>query len=798
MKRFLLLTSLLILAPLAASASLEELTPDSAALVLEIAPDAGAPVDLLFALDAIGWERPWQILGRLLALIDGDLNLGTQDDSESIWGDIIEGLSWDCPALADVVGDADLATLFGDTRLSLHLSPFNPIPHALALSRPTDPVGFAALQDALIDCYGGPQLLQDGVALNLLFDGGDLPIVVANLGDTFAASTDPNLLRWVVRQAGGANQRSMASAPLGQAMARLTPGGIGIAADLSAVAQLGALFGPLLPFELTPLIDEVTATLATIGVVGARLAWDDEGVRAEGVQQSPEAPPAPLLGALLRNDGRAPMPPLLPLGSTSIAGQYIDWRASVAAVDQLLAVIAAAFGEELTLALLIEELLGANLNTALLDWAGPGWTTVTLGPIGSDLSNWLFGAPTLISIPIAHRTAATGAAAELADLIAGAGFMGEELMAGAGSFDFFGMPSVGDGSNAIAGGSVVRSQASVAGVTFERIRIGANLDLGLAIIGDHLSIVSPFPQAAAVLSAAAAGATPGTNPAWADALRLWPNDARAVRLSDQRAELLSAAQTMGSLGQPLMMLLLTIANNSDLFAPDPWGDDWGDWDGNWWDDGEEWWFGPDRLSEPAWDDELWDIDLTTLPNAVTLQIGETIDARLDAETPHLPFNLVGLQPGSIVEIVMSTASFELDTYLYVIDAATGQLLFENDDAPDTLTSVIAFEVEAGRNLQVIASSWFGYGTGPFSLSASIREESDFAAYEGGEAMGDGGSDSWLESSSETELPTFAELLELSDNLEAALRLLAERSGFASSVTRTEGDATVTRMFWPLR
>jgi hypothetical protein len=786
MLRIATLVTLLLFAGLAPANPLSSVTPGTAALVLEIAPDAGFPPGLLDALAGLGLEEHLDTLARVAALLDADLPVG--EGPEDLMAGLLDEVAYVCPPLADALTGANPAALFGDALLSIHLNPFNPVPQFLAITRPSDPEAFAAIQDALIACFGGEALDQDGVALEIVFDGSELPLVLARHEGYFFAASDPNLSRWVVRQLNGAGEASLADAPLGQALGVLAAGGWGLGADLGSLAPLIDLVLEAVPPEFVETAEGVKGTLTSIGVVAARIGWEETGLRAEGVQFAPLARGTSALDALLGDPRAAPLPPFLPQGSVAISSHVVPWTNLVATLDELLVPLGGALGESLDMRMLAGELLGFDLDRGWLAWAGDHLHTVTLAPLGADLGGWLQGAPTLVTVPVLDEGLARAALPDLVNFIVMLGEtiegLSNELM---GAADPFGpTPSLP------SGGQVLVTRETIDGVPFDRIRVGPTIDVGLTVLDGHLLIVSPTRAARAVLQHRDGFGSLSQDPVWAEALRTWPQGARSVAVRDTQAELWALSEVADLLAQPLAWLLqLGLQESQADYGYDDWWSEGEDW---WMDDDQPWWLGPDGLTAPSWTSEVPGVDVASLRPA-PLVLGYTIDAQLTSEQTHLLYDLLGIAPGMILEVEMLDPNYNIDTYLYVLDADTGAVLFDNDDAPSTDRSFIAFLVEPDTRYQVMATSFGGWQTGSFSLSVNQRME---ILEEGEEALLPDTEEPLWEPEPVAELPTFAELLAMVDLLPRSIDIVADATSLTWTVTRFENGMTITRILLPLR
>jgi len=789
-----LLVPLLALVSLGTAQDLLRLAPDSSVVVLELAPDAGPPAGLVEAISALPWGEAADTLGRLaLGLADATNGPGELDVVATLLGE----LGAECAPAADVLAGARVDDLLAEGVLVVSIAPFAPVPHVLALARAGDPARAAALQDALVACFGGTRLEQDGVALEVLFDGTEMPLIVARVGDVFVAATEPNLVRGVVRRAGGATEPSLADRPLGRAFARLTPGGIGFGLDLGAVgATVAALAGDL-PSEAAPVVERAVAMLETLGVVAGRVGWEADGLRFESVHAwPPDAPDAPL-AALLADPRRADRPAWLPAGAVAVSSTLVPLRGLVDYLDDWLVALEEPLGMRADVRGLAADLLGLDLDAALLSWIGETVHVIELAPLGTDLRGWVQGTPRIVAIPVLNEELARLGLAELGAgtvrlLTALAAMADDPMPMGTPPADPFADPFAtgpsGDaGLDALFGPqSYVVTQETIDGHPVDRVRAGPTFDLGVALVDGHLVLATPFRAMRQLLATRAGGPDLRADPTWRAALDARPADARNAGWTDVPAYLRGLADVADLAAQPIASLL-ALGLTTDLFDRDPFGgfdDDWGAFDGGWgWSD--------DGLTPPSFGMLPWDVDLDTML-AVPLAVGSEVRGEFTPDATSNLFSLTGVAAGTVVEVEMTDPSGSVDTYLYVLDADTGELLFDNDDAPGTDRSFVAFEAEPGVSYQVLTTSFGGFDVGPYALGVRTRAAAE-AAPEAAEAEAPAADDGVA-----VEPPTFAELLAVTDVLPRLLELLAERSGLAASTTTVDDGAAFTRTFVPLR
>lgn len=744
---------------------LERLAPATAILALGFEPDAGPPAGLIDAFADLGFEEAGDTFARLIAFLGEDADLPADWHGDDGMAAMREGLRETCAPAADALEGATLDGFLTEGLLTVSVAPYAPVPQGLALARAGDPARAGALQEALVTCFGGPSFEQDGVELHVLGDGGDLPVVVARLDDVFLAGTDPDLVRGAIRRAQGSDEPSLADGPLAAARGRLAPGGVDLAFDASAVADVVEGLAQGVPEEAAPLVERALAALRTTGAFAARLGWEDEGLRFEQVLDV-AADPADLdLARLLTEPRRAGRPLWLPEGSVATTATVVPIRAIVAYVDGWLADLEPLTGLRADLRALAADTLDVDLDAALLDWIGETVYGVTLEPVSTDLRTLVRGPANVIMVPVSDEAAARAGLEMLGPAllraIEASGATAQDLSAMA---DPFGGPGPMDGDQAALGAlfgseAVAVDTLEIDGVSVDRIRVGATLELGVAIVDGHLVIGSPVRALESVLATRAGAPDLLRDPDWRAVLTGIGDDVRDASISDVPAMLEGVAQLVELGAQPLAALARAgfVAAAMEPVAS-----------------------GETDLTEPAWNPEaLVGEDLTP---AGSLAIGETVSGELTGEAERVVYELTDVDAGSIVEIEMLDASGSVDTYLEVVDADTGLILFENDDAGGTDRSFIAFEAQPGVTYLIVTSSWAGFSEGPFEVTASaIATETDPVTEAERPAP-----------------PTFAEVLQVTDLLPRALRLVAERSGLYVSTTTVEGSTVRTIGLLPLR
>ena len=783
--------------------ALERAAPPSALLALGFAPDAGVPQGLVDALGALDWEGAGATLARLGELLGEDA-FGAAAGEGMNADALREGLAATCAPAADALTDVDPMDLLLDGLLTVSIAPFAPTPQALAVARTSDAAVAGALQDALVGCFGGPTFDQDGVALHVLGDGGDLPLVVARIGDLFFAGTDPNLVRGAIRRTNGADEPSLADGPLGTALAQLAPGGLDLAFDAGALADVLEGLSGSLPPEANPIVVRAVAALRTLGAGAVRAAWSDQGLRFEQVLVVPDDAPDAALAALLTSAPRAGRPLWLPADASAVASNHVPLRAWIDYVDGWLADLEPLTGMRADVRGLAADFLDLDLDAALLGWVGETVHTVTLEPLGTDLRDWVYGPATVVMVPVADEAAARAGIQLLGPGLLRT-FAGLTQLDAGPAMDPFGAdPFATDpsGLDALFGtDSVAVDAISVGGIQADRIRMGPTLDLAVAVVDGHLVLATPPAALEALLAARAGDADLLSGPSgapWRAAYAAVPDAARDVAITDVAATLRGLAELGELASQPLASAIQTMVLVAPWDAASTGVDEWGDWDADeTYDPFTDPWLLDENGRTPAADWNAEALIGTPLAERGSIGLGTTVGDVLSEAEPYLAWDL-SAAPGTLVQVeVADPTGFEVDTYLYVVDADTGLVLFENDDFGGLDRSVVVFDVVDGVRYRVVASSFGGYATG--AITVAVRDRAAVLAESAApEPEAPAEPEAPVEVQPEVDPPSFAELLRVTDLLPRALAIFADRSGLAVSSTTVEGNVVRSVTTVPLR
>jgi len=745
----------------AQDSSLEQLAPTQTVLALGLQGGEIPGADLEQAWQALDMESLGQTLNSIanvLAYTGGSLDVGAPLEltpmaglDDDFIGDLTNELDATCPGLG-AEAEALLSTAwFDDLLLSVAADRFSPLPGVLALARVNDAALASAesLGASLAACFGNDSLgTEGGTELLVLFDGTDLPLVMAQRGSLFILGSQPELVRGALRREAGADEASLASNP---ATAFTTEGpGARIYWNATGLADVVEALIPIpAGDELEPLVQRGAAIVRTLGQGGARISLTENGVTLEGAFQAIPDGGDPTLYELATCAGcEVDGISVVPAGVTSASAATLRASAWVDWLDEVAGEITSSLGAEITVRGFAEEFLGLDLDAVLLDWLGDEVVTMRLAPISTDLSTLVFGAPTVSVIPVTSESAArSGIETLLGNLTDFAQILDLQDMLGeaAGASDF-----------------LIRD-TTIAGLPGLRVQAGPTVDLGIVVANGALHIASPSAALGTYLEATGSAES---SSAWSEIQR-----AEGTRIgwsiNDPAADLAGIASLLELATQPLASLTqIGLQASLDAYEEASYYDDWG--------------FDPyapyvNDLAEvfPYEGPEgLLDVFMGDLPLGVPvaselgmISLGEEI---LDVWVAP------DLADGTEAPIVVE--SFDFDTYLYLFDAVTGEELASNDDLPDTSRSEIVF-ISDGRPLLVGVTSFSGYDSGAYTLSI------DYSNVNGS----DESTGTIDEDVAAPEVPSFGELLALFEALPEAVRILADRAGDAwGAVTVEDG------------
>ena len=740
---------------------LAELAPPNALFTLSMSEQQQGFGSLGEALHDLDWAQLMALFERSAAMID---DRDVQEMLEMLrnfdrLGGGMDELDASCEGLSGPLESLMGGSFLDDGLLTVTLSQFNPIPAISAFVR-VDAAAVASaatVQSALARCFGDDTFEEAGTTIYLLEDGSDLPLLLTSADDVFMASTSPDVLRAALRLANGNAEPSLADTALWQASARLAPGGLGFSLDLAALADtLQNLAGFMIDDPASEYAaNRALAALRTTGGYAGRIGLNDEGILFEAlIAVDPDGGDDELAELMLCRACTVSRPFLAPAEVFGVDSQYLPVRELFAYLQSWLDDLGPLVGEDLDIKRLLLDELGFDVDAALLDWIGNQIHTVQLEPFSANVRSLIYNPQVAYIIPVASVEQAQAGLAMMAEAF--------EPIATEMLRTMNGMGALGDltATPAFGGGLAVR-ESSYRGVDITRIQMGFNFDLGIAFIGNNLVLGSPAAAIEPLVDTFEGAPNMLSNSAYSAVTDAAPSSLRSLSYHDFGSSLEGLHELVDALVQPLAGLINTgiTTLSGELFGGG--FDNFDGFDGGF-------------------------ADLFGLPfTPLALGEGSTSvggDLSADDEDNYGDyadyFQLLGLEAGDSVTLVVTSSSF--DTYLYLIDADAELILDSDDDTPDTSRSELSFVVEPGVEYWVEVASYGGNEIGAYELAVAVER------FGGGAAPVAVGP------------PSYGEILEALELFPEAVAILAAHVESGEGYARVEGSNLYMRQLIRIR
>lgn len=687
---------------------------------------AHAPADTVFAVGLRPQESPVDDLGTALADLDWEgaragldaltAAFGEQDLGADLpfflrgmlgglpgpgqvpsGSELMSVLTSICPAAGDALADVTLHDA-DDALLSVGMSRARPVPAALLQVRPTEGARVAAqaLVDALASCAEGQPLQQSGHDIVVL-EGGEMPLAAALANDVLLLANDPAAVRGAIRRIEGADEPTFADSGAGAALAGLDGRGLRLTLDTAAVADLAEGFlpsGDQGPPIAGLMRERGLSALRTFGGLSLRWTLDGDGMTQEAVLSVDAAGGDEALAELLRCEGcRAQGPFLVPRGAVAVNGMSLPLRGWVRYVDGWLTDLADAGAPVPPDLRTAAQAAGLDLDAALLDWIGEDVQFARWEAISPDLRRLVQQPASLTAVTVRSQEAAErGIDAMVTSIRTLAGMVEDEDFA------------------AFAEQIVVREE-SYEGTAYRRVQFGPTTDLALGVVNNRLVLAAPTRAMETVIDVAGGREQDAfADEAYTELRDEAPADLTAWSYGRPSADLVGLADTLDVFTQPVAFAITAGLEAAEdearpVQAPS---------------------FGEGGRTQAV---EAPDFDASAVTPA-PLSVPSSAEYELlsgNLPTLSLPsrdvqvFRLEGIEAGDTVEIEMT--SDPIDTYLYLLDPASGRVVDSNDDAPDTSRSALTFTAPEGE-VWIGASSFFSSGGGPYTLTTRIVDGGD--------------------------------------------------------------------------
>jgi len=505
---------------------LHRLLPADTAFALGLHDLAGAgPL-----LDA--FIEPWVALGVGEALADV---LGGLDPAALLGGAPLDAAGLDGSALPPELIDLDPMALLGqEAWLGVSVSPFNPLPAVTLLARVDGET--AARFQALFarERAAGALDLAEGALRFLQVTTEGFPLAAALDGDLLALSSNPDVLRGVLRLRQGGSEPHFGDAPgVVATLGALGAGELRGFLDLAPLARALSPFAAGLGFDGS--VERLLSLFATLGPIAGVTRLSTSGTVTTTLRRLDPVGGDAALIRLLGPTGPAPRELLAWVPEDALAAQVtgLDVGAWWSYLGDLVGGLRELGVPDLNRTL--GDVLGVDLSRDLFGWTAPGLVIVQTGvgeiaPIGA-------AADDLLGESVVGLRTKDPAAAE-----AGLGRLLAELSQ---RVALFADPFAAPGATA----QVSVTERDVAGVTVRAYAMLPGLTLTTAVADGVAWIGTSEAGLERVLLAGRTGAP--LSQVFAAMVAEVPADATAFSLSDDRATL---AATGASLAQQVQLL----------------------------------------------------------------------------------------------------------------------------------------------------------------------------------------------------------------------------------------------------
>lgn len=523
-------TSVKLLAATLLTALLLFMANATAASLLNLLPDG--------TLAAFGVEGLAEHQEKADVFIDEWNRLDLTNLLEAAYGGEIEDAAGaDDAEIPEALKNADPLDLIGqELWVTVSVNSFNPLP-AVTVVATMNEAGRAVIQTLFDEAAADAEIqrLTEGNAEFTVLqpppdpDGGaisDLGMVLAygQIGDLVVLSSNPDVARGVLRRHQGASEPNLADTPAFNAtVGALGSGNFYTYVDLAGAVAVAKPFAAGMGFDA--LVDRLERALVTAGASGTVSTivdggFDGASLRVLGARDGdPQlydllAGPATVSGATAAFTSPGALG--YSVATFDLPGWWA-WLNDVAASEPQLGLS--------DLNLMVEQMLGLNLEQTLFSWMGDEVATINLGfapatDIGTPLDN-----PLGESVYLVETTDAAAASSGIATLL-------QIAVSSASAF----MDPMGEGE------AITPQTGNVAGVDVTTWNLADGFTLSTAV-ADGYAIFATTPGAmTSVLEARGGGA--GLSATLAPLRSQVPAGVRSFTLSDDRASMAATAETL--------------------------------------------------------------------------------------------------------------------------------------------------------------------------------------------------------------------------------------------------------------
>ncbi|MFO7545746.1 MAG: DUF3352 domain-containing protein [Trueperaceae bacterium] len=354
----------------------------------------------------------------------------------------------------------------------------------------------------------------------------DMPVVYAQDGNLVFVSSNPDVLRGVLRRYQGAAEPNLGdNANFAETVSRLGRGSFTVYLDLPAVVDVAAPFAQGAGFDTV--VDRLSQAFRTAGAYATVSRFTESGMESLSLRRLGDRSLDPRLFDLIAGPGNAndDVNAFVPDGALGYQSMYVDpagWWAYLG--DLVASAPELGIGD---LDAFIAENVGIDVGQLLFGWMGPRFAAVTVA------------APAATDIGVASENPLGDALylVEATDLAAAEAGLSELLQMGMAMAGSFADP-MGEGA------SVAPTSREIAGVTVTVYELAPGFEFNLAYVDGYAVLATTSKAMDLALAARAQG---GGRPAnLAALLREVPTGARSFGITDDQASMQATAETIVS------------------------------------------------------------------------------------------------------------------------------------------------------------------------------------------------------------------------------------------------------------
>lgn len=543
-KRLWTLVVALLLGSFASGQALEDLLPAETLVAVGVQDFEGASE---YLDDFVAeWERleVGKALADLFAAGSEEFDEETAETGEAEESTGTEEETEEAGALLEPLKDLDLkAFVERDAWLAVSVSQFNPLPAFTFVSRLSPealPQVQAQLEQGLQEAGERAQELTEGdytfhqVALEEP-DEFIQVVAVSQVDDLLVVSTNPDVLRGVLRRVGGSEDGFTTTPSYAATLGSLEAGNFYLFLSYAQIQQAALPFTQGLGMDA--LVNRLSQLFATASAVGSVSRVTPEGIISESVQVLDVAGGDPALHTLLTQRAAATRDTagFVPADALTYSSSQVDLNGWWSYLNSLASSVPELGGD---LDTLLASFVGISLQDTFFAWTEPQVSTISTG-LG-DVTQPGMPSDNLLgeSVYLIATQDEAAASAGLEQL-----FQTLSTMLAA-----FGDPTGGTGSAST-------TQTDVGGVSVTSFAITPGLNISYAVTGGYALIATSEDAMLEVLTTHQGGASLANEAAFTSLMQRVPDDAVSFTYSDAGAameataeQIVTQVQTMVGLG----------------------------------------------------------------------------------------------------------------------------------------------------------------------------------------------------------------------------------------------------------